>query len=146
MAHVVGLFIGNDELFGTFGLWAFLSVGAVALFAVFLPLVSWIDGRRKEREAYYKSEMMRRIAESTADGAKTALELLREDNRQREIKRFEGMKMGGVINVCVGIGLLIFFRSLMGAEKESPWLVGLIPGMVGVGMLVYVFFMAKPVE
>ncbi len=42
------------------GLWLFLSVGAVSLFVVFIPLVSWIDSRRKEREAFYKADTMRR--------------------------------------------------------------------------------------
>lgn len=146
MLHVASLLFGSEEVFANAGLWIFLSVGAVALFAVFIPLVSWIDSRRKEREAYYKSEMMRRIAESTTDGAKTALELLREESRLTERRRLEGMKAGGLITTGVGLALLVFFRTLMGVGGDSPWLVGLIPTMVGVAMLVYVFVLAKPVQ
>ena len=61
-----------------FGLWMFLSIGAVALFVVFIPLTSWIDSQRREREAFYKAETMRRLAESSGEGAKAAIELLRE--------------------------------------------------------------------
>ena len=58
-----------------FGLWAFLSIGAVSLFAVFIPLVTFIENRRKEREAFYKAETLRRLTEASGEGAKAALEL-----------------------------------------------------------------------
>jgi hypothetical protein len=146
MTQLAFLFPGPDEIFTSFGLWAFLSIGAVALFAVFIPLVTWIESRRKEREAYYKAETFRRLAESSGDGAKAAMELLREESRQKQIKIIEGLKVGGLINVCVGVSLVIFLRSLIGGGAGSPYLCGLIPGMVGVAMLAYVFFLARPVE
>jgi hypothetical protein len=146
MMHLAGLLFGSAEAFEGFGLWAFLSIGAVALFAVFIPLVTYIDGRVKEREAYYKAETIRRLAESSGDGAKAALELMREEARQKQIKRVEGMKIGGLINVGVGVGLTIFLRSLLGGSLNSPWLCGLIPGMIGVAMLVYVFAFSRPAE
>ena len=146
MAHLVLLFFGSEDVFASYGMWAFLSIGAVALFAVFIPLVTYIDSRRKEREAYYKSEMMRRIAESSSDSAKAAMELLREEGRQKQIKTVEGLKIGGLINIGVGLALVIFLRSLIGGGSDSPYLCGLIPGMVGVAMLVYVYVMARPVE
>jgi hypothetical protein len=147
MAHLALWFFGpEDAVFGNFGMWAFLSVGAIALFAVFIPLVTYIERRGKEREAYYKAETFRRIAESSGEGAKMAMELLREENRQKQIKMLEGLKVGGLINVGVGIALVIFLRVLLGGGTGSPWLCGMIPGLVGVAMLVYVFYMARPVE
>jgi len=146
MMHVAGVVFGSEEVFGSFGLWAFLSVGAVALFAVFSPLVTFIDSRRKEREAYYKAETFRRVAEASGDGAKAALELMREEGRQKQIKTIEGLKIGGLINLAVGVALTIFLYFLFGGTSTSPWLCGLIPGMIGVAMLVYVFFMARPIE
>lgn len=140
------MLFGSEDVFGSFGLWAFLSVGAVALFAVFIPLVTWMDTRRKEREAFYKAETFRRLAESSGEGAKAAMELMREEGRQKQIKTLEGLKIGGLINVAVGIALIIFLRSLIGADHDSPWLCGLIPAMIGVAMLVYVFALARPVE
>jgi hypothetical protein len=126
------------------GLWFFLSIGAVSLFVVFIPLVTFMENRRKEREAFYKAETMRRLTESSSEGAKTALEMMREQGRVERIKSREGLKIGGLINVGVGGGLLVFLHSFMGGR--SPWLVGLIPGLVGVAMLVYVFFLASPIE
>jgi len=136
---------GDPEM-SNFGMWLFLSVGAVALFVVFIPTVHWLDTRRKEREAYYKSETIRRLAEAPGDTAKNALELLREEDRLTRLKTIEGLKVGGLITLGVGVGLIIFLRSLMGGGQGSPYLCGLIPGMVGVGMLVYAFFMAAPVD
>lgn len=145
MTSLAMLLFGDPE-FGNFGMWLFLSIGAVSLFVVFIPLITWMDTRRKEREAFYKAESFRRVAESTSDGAKAALEMMREEARQTRIKTLESMKMGGVINIGVGAGLTIFLRFLIGGGQGSPWLVGLIPGLIGVGMLVYVFFLAAPAE
>ena len=128
---------------GLFGLWMFLSIGAVTLFVVFIPLVSWIDSRRKEREAFYKADMMRRLAEASGEGAKSALELLREEERQKTIKQREGLKIGGLVNLGVGIGLAFMLRSL---DVHAPYLVGLIPGLIGVALLVYVYVMAAPID
>lgn len=133
-------------VFSNYGLWLFLSVGAVVLFGVFIPTITWMENRRKEREAFYKAETFRRLAESSGDSAKSAVEMLREEGRQEQIKRREGMKIGGVITVAVGVALCIFLRALTGREPDSPWLCGLIPAFVGAAMLVYVFFLAAPIE
>jgi hypothetical protein len=65
-------------------------------------------------------------------------------NRQQRQAGREGVKVGGLINIGVGVGLMIFLHSLLG--QGGPWLCGLIPGLIGVAMLVYVFFMASPIE
>ena len=89
---------------------------------------------------------MRRIAEASADGARAAIEMMREEERLKRIKTLEGLKIGGIINLGVGIGLIIFLRALLGSGQGSPFLCGLIPGFIGIGMLVYAFFLASPVE
>lgn len=128
------------------GMWLFLSVGAVALFMVFIPVVTFIDSRRKEREAFYKADTFRRLAEASGEGAKAALDLLREEDRLKRIKTIEGLKVAGVINICVGVSLVIFLRIMLGGGPGSPAFAGLIPGFIGVGFLVYVYFLAAPVE
>ena len=138
--------INGADVPGGMGLWLFLSVGAVSLFVVFIPVVSWIDNRRKEREAFYKADTMRRLAESTGEGAKAAIQLMREEDRIKRTKTLEGMKIGGLINIGVGVGLMIFLRVLIGGGSGSPYLCGLIPGFVGVAMLTYAMFLAAPVE
>jgi len=144
--HLIHGFGDSDLSSLGMGLWMFLSVGAVSLFVVFIPLVSWIDGRRKEREAFYKADTMRRLAESTGEGAKAAIQLMREEDRIKRTKTLEGMKIGGLINIGVGVGLMIFLRVLIGGGSGSPYLCGLIPGFVGVAMLTYAMFLAAPVE
>jgi hypothetical protein len=140
------LFGPEVAVFANYGLWLFLSIGAVALFGVFIPTVTWIDSRRKEREAFYKAETFRRMSEASGEGAKAAVELMREEERIKQVKAREGLKIAGVINVAVGIALVIFLRAMLGGHQGAPYLCGLIPGFVGIAMLVYVYFLAEPLK
>jgi hypothetical protein len=128
-------------MFGPFGgsaaVFLFLSVGAVALFS-FVAVASWADARRKEREAYYRSETLKKIAESQGAGA--VLDLLREEQKQAVTKRREGLKLGGVVNIAIGVGLMVFLGGLI--QDERIYLVGLIPLFIGVALLGYVLFLA----
>ncbi|HEY1766380.1 MAG TPA: hypothetical protein VGG26_01925 [Terracidiphilus sp.] len=146
MMHLAISLFSSSEQVSNMGLWLFLSVGAVSLFVVFIPLVSWISSRKEEREAFYKAETLRRITESTGEGAKFAMELLREEARRARIQSREGVKIGGLINLGVGLALVIFLRVLLGSGAGSPFLCGLIPGLIGVAMLVYVYLLAAPIE
>lgn len=146
MTHLAMLFFNDPSVavFGNFGLWAFLSVGAVVMFGIFIPTLHWIDSRRKEREAFYKAETMRRVTEASSDGAKVAIEMMREQNRRAQFKMREGLKIGGLINIGVGLSLLIFLHALV---HDAPvYLCGLIPGFIGVAMLSYTLFLAPPIE
>ncbi|HMD77050.1 MAG TPA: DUF6249 domain-containing protein [Terracidiphilus sp.] len=142
MTHLATLFFGNPDL-TNMGMWIFLSIGAVALFVVFIPTVTWLDNRRKEREAFYKAETIRRVAEASGECAKATIDLLREESRLERLKKREGMKISGLINVGLGIGIFIFLWFFMGPKMAYC---GLIPGLIGVAMLVYVLFLAAPVE
>jgi hypothetical protein len=132
------------------------SETGVAMAAVLIPIVSvvagftfitfavWLKGRSQEREAFYKAETMRRITEASGEGAKAALDLMREDDRLKRIKAREGMKIGGLVNIGVGLALIIFLRALI--SNEPVYLCGLIPGFVGIALLIYSLFLAPPVE
>lgn len=146
MAHLLLTLIDSNNFPQGLGLWLFLSIGAIALFVVFIPTVVYLGNRRQEREAYYKAETIRRVSEASSDGAKSAIEMLREESRLERIKSREGLKIGGLINVGVGVGLVIFLRVLLGSGANSPFLCGLIPGFIGVAMLVYVYVLAGPIE
>ena len=50
----------------------FLSVGAIALFS-FISVATWSDNRRREREAFYKSEALKKLAESPSGDALAVL-------------------------------------------------------------------------
>lgn len=128
------------------GLFLFLSVLMVSVFS-FVSIAVWSESRRKEREAYYKAESLRRVAEMPGDGAKYVVEMMREDERIRQVQQFsnemkklEGMKIGGLVNLAVGTGLflLIYFT----APERGAAFVGFIPGLIGVALLVYAMFLA----
>jgi hypothetical protein len=124
----------------------------VMLFS-FLIFAHRFKYRNQEREAFYKSETLRRITETSGEGAKAAIELLREDERLKQVRRREGLKIAGVINIGVGLALAIFVEIVFrnpGIPKvfgvAVPAFLGLFPGLIGVALLVYVYFMAAPVE
>jgi hypothetical protein len=142
MTHLAMLLFSGPD-FGDVGRWLFLSAFAVAIFVIFIPMIVWIASRQKEREAFYKAETIRRVSEASTDGAKATIDLLREQNRMSLIKIREGLKIGGVINLGVGIGLIAFLSRLVSSQVA---LCGLIPGFIGLAMLVYVYFMAAPIE
>ena len=119
------------------GIFMFLSVGAVALFS-FIAVASWADARRKEREAYYTSETLKKLSES--QGSAAVLELMREEHKQATAKRRESLRLGGMINIAVGAGLMIFMAGLV--HDEPAYLVGLIPLFIGAALLGYSLFLA----
>ncbi|HEY1209687.1 MAG TPA: DUF6249 domain-containing protein [Terracidiphilus sp.] len=121
----------------------FIPIVAIVSVFTFIILSVWFGTRQKEREAFYKSETLRRITETSGEGAKAAIDLLREEERLKRIKSREGVKVGGLVNIGLGIGLTIFLWALVGVKVA---LVGLIPGLIGVALLVYVLLLAPPVE
>jgi len=143
MTHLTVFLGGPDEIFGNYGLWVFLSIGAVALFGIFLPITTWLESRRKEREAFYKAETLRRVSESSGDSGKASIEFLREQNRMVQFKTIEGLKIGGLIMVGVGIGVVVLLWFLAGPAVSAC---GVIPLLIGVAMLAYVYLLASPVQ
>src|SRR5260370_18688190 len=114
-------------------------VGSIALFS-FLSVAAWSDARRKEREEYYRNETLKKIAESSGEGARAAIELLHEQNRNVTKRRLEGMKLGGLITAVVGIGVMALLRGLV--NDEPVYLAGLIPLLIGLALLTYTFLLA----
>ena len=107
------------------------------------PHPQWLAATReyrREREAYYKSETLKKIAEMQGAGAGSLLEYLREEERNDARRRREGVKLGGFITVSVGVALVVVLRAM---DTERPvYLVGLIPAFVGVVLLAYAYVMA----
>jgi hypothetical protein len=133
--------MGENVLIPIFGI--LLPILFIVAFFTFLSIIFWVSYRKREREAFYKSEILRRITEASGESAKAAIELLKEDDRLKRISAREGLKIGGVVCIGVGIGLVIFLWTLIGPKVA---LCGLIPGFIGVAMLIYVFLMAVPIE
>jgi len=113
--------------------------GILGVFS-FVAVNAWLQARLKERESYYETEMLKKIAETQGAGANPALEFLREKERIAAAKRTAGMKLGGLVSVALGIALLIVVGVMqvgLGAR-----LVGLVPLLIGVAVLAYAILLA----
>jgi hypothetical protein len=114
----------------------FLAVAASGMWA-FIAVVSWAGIRRKEREAYYRHETMKKISEMPGENG---LALLREDERSAMRRQRENIKLGGLITAAAGIGLMIFLRAV---DSNRPvYLAGLIALLVGLALLSYSYILA----
>jgi hypothetical protein len=120
-------------------LWEFLSVGAVALFS-FLAIASWSESHRREREAYYKSEAIRKLADATPEVAASALEFLREQERNDRERVLAQIRIGGLVTCGVGMGTMIFLWALI---REAPiYLSASIPLLIGAALLAWSYIPA----
>jgi len=122
---------------GGFDVFAFLSAGAFALFS-FLAVATWSDSRRREREAYYKSETVRKVMEMPGATPATVQEFVREQEAIADRRRREGLKLGGLITMAVGIGIMAF---LIGKPGPQIYTVGAIPILIGAALLAYAYFL-----
>ncbi|HTJ30319.1 MAG TPA: hypothetical protein VL346_07450 [Acidobacteriaceae bacterium] len=126
------------------GLFLFLSVTIIAVFT-FISIAVWTEARRKEREAYYKAETLRRLTEMPGgEGARAVIELMREEERIEkdraavaELRKLDGIKIGAVVNIGIGIALWAFLRSV-----DGPGMVGAFPLAIGVALAIYAYFLA----
>jgi hypothetical protein len=110
----------------------FLAVGAVAMFSM-ISVATWSGARQKEREAYYKNDMLKKLADAQGPGANSALELIREEARLSTLRMRQGLQIGGLVTAAAGLGVLIFLRALLGSE-QGVWLCGMIPLLVGMAL------------
>lgn len=121
----------------------FLSVASIALFS-FVAVAVWSSERRREREAYYRSETLKKITETQGAGGSSAIEFLREEEKNVAKRRREGLKLGGLITAAVGLAMLVFIRAV---DRGDPaYLVGLIPLFIGAALLAYTYFLAPSQE
>ena len=114
-------------------------VGAFAWFG-FLTVATWVNARRRERESYYRSEVLKKLAEAGQDGSSAALEMFRQQERTKARNRIEGQRLGGLILTAVGLGLMPLLKGV--ASHESAWLSGLIPALIGAALLIYSYLLA----
>src|ERR1700759_2728794 len=97
------------------------SVIMIAVFT-FVSVQVWAEQRRREREAFYRSEVLKKLADSTGDQVQQVREILREQDRNEERKNREGGRLAGVILTGSGLGLIGMFAVLV---PGGVWSIGL---------------------
>ena len=112
------------------GLFFFLSVVVTAVLS-FVAVLVGVASRTKEREAYYRAETMKKVAESGSAAA--AIEYLRETERIERRRTRSGLRLMASIFIPVGLGLTIFLWA--NADPPVVTIIGLIPLLIGVALL-----------
>ena len=110
------------------GFWLMVAVVVSAALA-FVAVMVWLSQRQKEREAHYQSEMARRISE--AGDPEPIMAFLRERETAEAERAQEKTRMGGWVNIGVGIATVIALYPL----EPDISLFGLIPAAVGIVLL-----------
>jgi hypothetical protein len=119
-------------------------VGTVAVFT-FVAIATWSENRRKEREAFYRHETYRKMLEQPQGSAEQILQLMRQEELQKNRRRLEGIRLGGMITLVSGVGVMVFLYFLV--KDEPLFLVGVIPVLVGLMLVVYGYVLApNPAE
>ena len=115
-----------------------LALLLVSLFA-FLSVMVWSRERRREREAYYRSETLRRTAEAPGTTGGAMLEVLREEERIATRQRRESQKVSGLVTIAAGVGLAVFLKIVDRNDPDPAYVVGVIPVLVGTAFLLYAY-------
>jgi hypothetical protein len=109
-------------------------VGSISMFS-FFAVVFWAISRRRERESLYHGETVRKIAE--AHGQQAVLDYVLAVERIRTRRLLSAFTVGGVIAASGGAGLMIFLWADPEHVYDHTYLVGLIPLLIGLGLLAY---------
>jgi hypothetical protein len=117
----------------------FLGISVVAGCSVGSVSV-WATERRREREAFYRAEVLKKIAETQGSGAASALEFLHQEQKNWRQRVREGTKLGGLIASAVGLALTPFLIAVV--PQRPVYLAGLIPTLVGFALLIYSYILA----
>jgi hypothetical protein len=117
------------------------SLAGVALFGgvfTFLAVAVWSGNRTRERELYYRNELLKKAIETPGPEAAAVLAHIKDEEaaqtRARAQEKRLGLVIGGLSAVGAGIGLMFFMHNLDGPAR-SMYLVGLIPVLVGIALL-----------
>ncbi len=124
---------------GSFPVFLFLSTSAVGLFS-FLAVASWSDARRRERESYYRYEMVKRVTESQGSSLASALQLMAAQDleRLREKEHFEmsrrqsALRVNGLVVGALGLAPLIALPWL--SYSPTALVFGLLMILVGLAL------------
>jgi len=128
----------------------------IPLMALSIPIVAIVGGitagivRMMHRQRAFELMQRERIAaiERGLDPDKIASmqrPLIYDDHglftdaRMANERRRQGLLIGGVVTLFVGIAVSVFLFGIVGNEEEKVWLVGMIPAAVGVALILSSF-------
>ncbi|HEX4802960.1 MAG TPA: hypothetical protein VFV14_05590 [Myxococcaceae bacterium] len=110
-------------------------VGSIALFG-FLAVASWADARRREREAFFRHELLKKVAESPS--GQQVVELLRQEEADRIERKRQAIQLAGWVVLGAGIGLSVLMSALSAlTHVPALWSVGVIPALVGAALVLH---------
>jgi hypothetical protein len=112
---------------------AFTGVLLMIVFA-FVSVVIWTEARRKEREALYRAELLKKLAETPGPGADAVLASLREEDQRRHGRRREFVTLGGLL--CLALGLAVLMAVGMShSHDNSGYVLAFVPMFLGVALI-----------
>ena len=100
---------------------------------VFLAVSEWASSRRDRCEMKYRYELYNRMVEHPGPVADEVRALLERDAERRRAAEIADKRSGGLVVLAVGIGLGTALYFLV--PNKPVYLVGLVPGFVGVVLL-----------
>jgi hypothetical protein len=114
----------------------FLSFAVVSLFS-FISIAVWTGTRHQERKDFYRSEMLKKLAEA---GPGAVVEYLREEEALEERRRAElrgrereGYRLTGLILIAVGGVLTVALWKIV--SDPPVYILGMAPLAIGVVFL-----------
>ncbi len=117
--------------------WLFLAATVVASLT-FVSIVVWAENRRKERQEYYRFEFRKRLVEAGKMDAASLASLMQYEHELKLEQGRHKLLVAGFVIFGTGVGLCIGLQFI----GNSVWMVGLIPGSIGLCLLAYGFLVA----
>jgi hypothetical protein len=120
----------SDQLAVAFGL--LVTVVAVLGTFTFVSIVVFTEGRRKEREAFYRAEVHKKLLEQAGGSADQLRALLQLEAATRSRQTREGLRIGGLATGAAGAAMLLIST---GGGDWVAWRIGGIPLAIGLAIL-----------
>lgn len=114
-----------------------------AIFGTLIPiagiamivLIVYFEEKRKAKQALYRNELLKKIADSQGDAADKIMEMIRQEELDIKIRRREGIKLGGLITAAAGLGAMALLFMLVPAQPV--WITGVVPLLIGLALFIY---------
>ena len=109
-------------------------VGSIALFG-FLAVASWADSRRREREAFFRHELLKKIAENPGGEAQRVIDLLHQEQTDKLQRQRNMIRLGGWVTLGTGVGLVVMLSQLV--PRYGVWAIGVLPALIGLALVLH---------